>query len=102
MKVGKKLGEFFSKKDFNLFSVSLFRADGKLETPTITKKDNYFIFRNEIWENNKRVLSAEISFTPNQIKDCILSIFRDLGKKEYKRLCLSQADGIVFVDLWAK
>lgn len=102
MIIGKKIGKYFSEKDFNLLSVSLFRADGKLETPTISKQDNCFIFHNQLFEKGKRTLKLEIQLSTDKLKECVISIFRALEKKECKRICLSQDKGIIFIDLYEK
>lgn len=102
MIIGKKIGKYFSEKDFNLLLVSLFRADGKLETPTISKKDNCFVFRNQLFEKGKRTLKREIQLSTDKLKECVISIFEDLEKKECKRICLSQANGIIFMDLYER
>lgn len=102
MRVGRKIGEYFSKKSFNLLSLYIYRADGSLENPSVKKDKNTFMVKNELWKENKKELSMKTDFPISELKRILGNVFDDLKNKEYKKICLSQAGGIVFIDLWEK
>lgn len=102
MKITKKTAEFIAGQNFKLFMLSIFRADGKVEQPTISIKGNYFTFSNELWSESKPFgTRQEKLYHTQDLKKVLASIFNDL-RKDYKRITFSEGENCVFVDLWEK
>lgn len=102
MKITKKTGEYLAGQKFNLFMLSIFRADGKVEQPTISIKGNYFTFSNELWSESKPVGTRyEIQYPVHELKRVLESIFNDL-KKDYERISFSEGENTIFMDIWEK
>ena len=106
MRIGKRAAEFLVEekflKDFNLFSLSIFRTDGKLESFTLARKafNEGFDMRGEIVYPVSEYKKYETVIDENRVKDILKSAL-DLGR-EFKRISISQAEKVVFMDLWEK
>ena len=102
MRTGKRTAEFIAGQKFNLFMLSIFRADGKVEQPTISIKGDWFTFSNELWSMGKPFgTRQEKLYHVQDLKKVLASIFNDL-RKDYKRITFSEGENCVFVDLWEK
>lgn len=106
MRIGKRAAEFLVEekflKDFNLFSLSIFRTDGKLESFTIAVNGEFFKMRGQLWENGKLKQSYESDdINISRLKETLTKALSGT-EIEYKRICLSQAEKTIFLDLWQK
>lgn len=106
MRIGKRTAEFLVNKkilkNFDLFNLSVLRADGKLESFTLSRKafNEGFDMRGEIVYPVSEYKKYETVIDENRVKDILKSAL-DLGR-EFKRISISQAEKIVFMDLWEK
>ena len=102
MRLGKRTAEFIAGQKFNLFILSIFRADGKVEQPTISINKDSFTFSNELWSENKPIgTRQEKLYHTQDLKKILASIFNDL-RKDYKRITFSEGENCVFMDIWEK
>lgn len=103
MKITKKTAEFIAGQNFKLFMLSIFRADGKVEQPTISIKGDWFTFSNELWSESKPIGTRyEISYPIHELKRVLTTSFNDLKNKDYKRITFGEGENCVFMDIWEK
>ena len=106
MRIGKRAAEFLVNKkilkNFDLFNLSVLRTDGKLESFTLARKafNEGFDMRGEIVYPVSKYKKYETVIDENRVKDILKSAL-DLGR-EFKRISISQAEKVVFMDLWEK
>lgn len=106
MKIGDKLSKFLVKKhfikDFNIFLLSIFRADGKLEHFTISINGDFFTMSNEITYPREEASRIERKLHISKLEQMLLSSLRSLKIYDYKRLFLAQGEGSIWLDLYEK